>query len=108
MRQIPLSQVPAQSISFSADGSFWTINLYTSIRFVCADVIRDGTPIAQGVRCFAGVPLMPYAYMYAPKYGNFVFTADVDWSQFGGSCNLMYMSYSEFVEFQNQMGSEIF
>lgn len=68
---------------------------------MCADVTRNGTPIANGVRCFGGIPVMPYSYMFAPDFGNFVFDSDADWTAFGAACNLYYLSASEFTQYQS-------
>lgn len=70
---------------------------------MCADVTRNGQPIISGVRCFVGQPLMPYPYMYEPNFGNFVFDANPDYTNFGVSCNLFYMSSSEFAQFKELM-----
>lgn len=95
MFQVPLSQVPNQSVAFNADGAYWQVRLYQSIDFMCADITRNGTPVITGVRCFGGIPLMPYPYMYLPSYGNFVFDSNADWTNFANSCNLYYMSQDE-------------
>ncbi len=100
MYQVPLSQVPNQSSSFNADGAYWTIRIYQSVEFMCADITRNGTDIILGVRCFGGIPLMPYGYMYTPNFGNFVFDSDADWTNFTGSCNLYYASQDEIVQLQ--------
>ncbi len=100
MYQIPLTTVPNQSISFSVDGAFWTIHLYQSILFMCADISINGTPVATAVRCFGGIPLIQYSYMYEPLYGNFIFDTDGDWTNFDGSCNLYYLESTEFAQYQ--------
>lgn len=46
---------------------------------------------------------MPYKYMYAPDFGNFIFDSDVDWTLFGELCNLYYLELSEYEEFQRKM-----
>jgi hypothetical protein len=99
MLAIPLSQVANQSVSFNADGVLWTVHLYQSINFVCADISINGTLIVTAVRCFGGIPLLQYAYLSAPNLGNFCFDSDGDWTQFGASCNLYYLEQSELQEF---------
>lgn len=95
MFQIPLSALPNQSISFNVDGAYWQLKLYQAVNSMCADISRDGNPIANGVRCYGGIPLMQYSYMSAPAFGNFVFDADADWTNFGTECNLYYLAMSE-------------
>jgi hypothetical protein len=110
MLAIPLAQVPNQQISFNADGVLWTVHVYQAITHMCADVSRSalptdpaGTsgqvPIIQGVRCFGGIALLQYPYMYEPNLGNFMFDSDADWTNFGASCNLYYLEQSEIGEF---------
>lgn len=105
MLAIPLSQVPNQSISFNADGAIWTIHVYQTIKFMCADISRAGQPLINGIRCFGGIPLLQYTYQYLPQYGNFIFDTDGDWTNFGASCNLYYLEATEFVQFQTSIAN---
>lgn len=100
MRQIPLSTVPRQTISVTLDGAYWQISLYMSIDKVCADISRNGDAIINGVRCFAGLPLMPFEYQHLPTYGNFYFDSDVDWEQFNNTCNLYYLDVSDYLTYK--------
>jgi hypothetical protein len=99
MLVIPLIQTPNQLLSFNADGAIWSIQVYQTISFMCADISLNNVPLINGVRCFGGIPLMPYTYMYQPDYGNFVFDTDADWNNFGASCNLFYLDSAELVQF---------
>lgn len=110
MLAIPLSQVANQQVSFSADGVLWTVKVYQSINFMCADISRSplpsdpaGTsgpvPLISGIRCFGGTPLLQYAYQYAPNLGNFIFDSDADWTNFGATCQLYYLEQSEIGQF---------
>lgn len=101
MLAIPLIQSPNQQLSFNADGALWMIKIYQSIQFMCADITLNNVPLINGVRCFGGIPLMPYTYMYAPNFGNFIFDSDADWTNFGGTCNLYYLESDEFATFQS-------
>jgi hypothetical protein len=103
MYQIPLASVPNQTISFNVDGAYWQVHIYQSLVHMCADIINNGVPVINGVRCFAGVPLMPYPYMYDPNFGNFIFDSDADWTNFGTDCNLYYATSSEFEVFQSAL-----
>lgn len=107
MNQIPLTALPNQNISFNVDGSYWQLHIYQCVNFMCADVTRDGVAVVSGVRCFAGMPLLQYPYMYLPDFGNFIFDADVDWTNFGLSCNLYYLHQDELQQFQEMMLSGV-
>lgn len=100
MNQIPITALPNQTISFNVDGSYWQIHLYQCVNFMCADITRDGAAVVSGVRCFVGIPLMPYPSMYLPNLGNFIFDSEVDWTNFGVSCNLFYLQQSELIAFE--------
>lgn len=100
MFQVPLAATPNQTFAFSQDGAYWQIKVYQSINFMCADITRNGAVVIQGVRCFGGIPLMPYDYMWRPQYGNFMFDSDADWTNFGSSCSCYYLSADELDEFQ--------
>jgi len=99
MYQIPLAGVANQSISFNVDGAYWQLHVYQSISHMCIDIAQNGVAIASGVRCFVGIPLMQYPYMYLPNFGNFVFDSNPDWTNFGTSCNLYYLEQAELNEF---------
>jgi hypothetical protein len=99
MLLIPLVQVPNQTLSFNADNVLWTVHVYQSAKFVCADILINGVAVFNGVRCFAGVRLLQYGYMTAPNLGNFLFDEDADWTNFGASCHLFYLNQPELAQF---------
>lgn len=101
MQQIPLAALPNQAISFNVDGSYWNLHIYQGINFMHADIARDGVNVINGIRCFVGQPLMPYQYMYKPQFGNFIFDANVDWTDFAAGCNLFYLNNDELQQFLN-------
>jgi hypothetical protein len=103
MLLIPLVQVPNQTLSFNADNVLWTVHVYQAAKFVCADISINGTAVFNGVRCFAGTKLLQYGYMTAPSLGNFLFDEDADWTNFGASCNLYYLSPGEMSQFEAAM-----
>lgn len=103
MTKIPLIAVPNYKTAFNLDGAYWQLRLYMSISFVCADISRNGVPLINGIRCFSGIPLLPYSYMTSPNYGNFIFDADVDWENFEDSCNLYYLNSAEFGEYKSTL-----
>lgn len=99
MLLVPLSQVANQSVSFNADGVLWTVHIYQAIYHMCADISKNNVKVLDGVRCFGGIPLMQYDYMWAPNLGNFAFDSDADYTNFGSSCNLYYLEQDELTEF---------
>lgn len=107
MYQVPITALPNQNISFNVDGAYWQIHVYQSVLHMCIDVARNGTPVASGVRCFVGIPVLQYEYMYLPNFGNFVFDSDVDWTNFGVSCNLYYLQQNELQQFMSMVQSGV-
>jgi hypothetical protein len=107
MFQVPLTSIPNQSIAFNVDGAYWQVHVYQSISFMCADITRNGQPVITGVRCFGGIALMPYEYMYEPTFGNFIFDSDADWTNFGLTCNLYYVEQAEFEQFEAMLLSGV-
>lgn len=105
MYLIPLRPVANQEIAFNLDGAYWQLSIKQSISFMIATVTRNGEAIVTGQRCFGGSPLMPYRYMYMPDYGNFVFDADGDYTQFGGQCNLYYLTNAEYLQYEASLKS---
>lgn len=103
MFQIPLDSVPNQNVSFNVDGAYWQLHVYAAIEHMCVDVYRNGTLLIQGIRCFGGIPLVPYDYLMN-GYGNFIFDSEVDFVNFNNTgCNLYYMNVTEFAEYINQI-----
>lgn len=105
MQKIPLISVPNQRLEFNVDGAYWQIHIYTALTVMVADVSRNGINIVSGQRCFAGIKLLPYAYMSAPNFGNFIFNGTVDWEQFGVNVDLYYLSASEMLEYDAQLSA---
>ncbi len=103
MLAIPLATVPNQAISFNADNVLWTLHVYQGGKFMCADIQKNGVDVINGFRCFGGIAVLQYDYMTVPDLGNFVFDEDPDWTNFGGSCNLYYLSKDEMVLFEAEM-----
>src|ERR1700688_588817 len=107
MYQVPLEAVPNQTVSFNVDNAYWQLHIYQSIDHMCADVSINGSNVISGVRCFGGYGVMPYAYMYEPNYGNFVFDCDPDWTNFGPACNLYYLNNAEYAAFLAAMNTGV-
>jgi hypothetical protein len=99
MYQVPLAAIPNQAVSFNVDGAFWQVRIFQAITHMCADIRRNGQDIIRGIRCVSGEPLMPYSYMYAPDFGNFVFDGEPDWTNFDQAVSLMYLNKTEFAAY---------
>lgn len=102
MYRIPLTNVPNQQINFNVDGAYWQLHIYAAIEHMCVDISRNGVLLAEGVRCFGGIQVVPYFHMYR-GYGNFIFNGEPDWEQFGGAVNLFYLSAAELAEYNAQI-----
>lgn len=95
MFQVPLATLANQSISFNVDGAYWQIRLFQCVSMMHADISRDGVKLIDSVRCFSGIPVLPYRHLHLPNFGNFVFDSDPDWTEFGTSCRLFYLTTEE-------------
>jgi hypothetical protein len=104
MYKIPLTSIPNQAVSFNLDGAFWKIHIFQAVDRMYMDISRGGEVIILGSRCLGGIPLMPYTYMFAPNFGNFIFDSDADWTLFGDSCNLFYLPSAEYAEYAQLAG----
>lgn len=102
MQRIPLTAVPNQIINFNVDGAYWQLYFYAAIEHMCSSVSRNGVVLIEGVRCFGGIPLVPYDYLMI-GFGNFIFNEDVDWENFGNSCQLYYLNEVEMQQFNSQI-----
>ena len=99
MFKIPLTSIPNQSMAFNMDGAYWQIHVFQAVDHMYMDITRNGTPVIKGSRCLGGIPIMPYKYMFTPNFGNFIFDSDADWTAFGVSCNLYYLTAIEYAEY---------
>jgi len=104
MVKIPLTSTPNQSLSFNLDGAYWKLHIFQAVNLMYLDISRNGESVMMGSRCLGGIPLMPYKYMHLPNFGNFIFDSDADWTLFGDSCNLYYLSVDEYAEYSALSG----
>lgn len=102
MYRIPLTNVPNQKINFNVDGAYWQLYVYAAIEHMCCTISKNGVVLIEGVRCFGGIPLIPYDYLRI-GFGNFIFNSEVDWNNFGDSCQLYYLNEAEFAEYNAQI-----
>lgn len=99
MFQIPLTSVPNQSLSFNLDGAYWKLHIFQAVSLMYMDISRNGEVVISGSRCLGGIPVMPYEHMHLPNFGNFIFDSNADWTLFGNSCNLFYLTAAEYEEY---------
>lgn len=105
MYTVPLEASPNQSISFGVDGASWQVRVCQATDHMYADIYRNGAALILGTRCLGGVGLLPYRYLHAPNFGNFIFDAEPDWESFGSGINLYYLTLSEFDEYVKLLGT---
>jgi hypothetical protein len=110
MIQIPIINIPNQSLSVNLDNNQYDItihatqdNLDGSTGIMAVDLSINNNIIISGVRAVAEFPLIPYHYLVNGN-GNFTFiTANdsyPDWRQFGITQYLIYASNSELEDIQ--------
>lgn len=102
MYRIPLNKTPNQTVSFNLDGAYWELYVYAAITHMCCDVKRNGVVLIQGVRCFGGIPLIPYKHLQG-IFGNFYFSDDADWEKFEGDVTLRYLTSAEVSEYNSMI-----
>ena len=95
MMKVPLAVLSNQSLSFNADNNFWELHFYQAISNLYVDISIDGVSLPSALRCVAGDLLIPYDYLWNPKYGNLIFNSEPDWEKFGDTCELIYLNNEE-------------
>lgn len=102
MKSLQLSANPNQSFSVRLDNSLYAIAIKTVNDTCCIDVSRDNVALLKAMRITPGTPILPYKYQ---QQGNLVFTTigdDLpDYSKFGISQHLFYLTIEEVAGFQN-------
>ena len=109
MMQIPITNIPNQSLSFSADGNQYDIRIHATSdngepgsEIMAFDITINNIVIITGIRAVAGFPIIPSIYL---QNGNFVVLTNnddlPDWNQFGISQQLMYASEAELSAIQS-------
>lgn len=99
MNKIPLSTLPNQQLAFNLDGAYWHLHIYQAVSRMYMDISRNGVKLIDGVRCFGGIGLMPYKHLHLPSFGNFIFDSDADYTNFGNTCQLYYLTLEEYNQF---------
>lgn len=106
MMQIPLQNIPNQSLSLQLDGNLYDLNFHSvsdgpdgNSGITGVDIAINNIVIVTGVRAVAGFPLIASYYQ---ENGNFIFyTVNEeypDWRQFGITQFLLYVSEAELIE----------
>lgn len=108
MQQLPISNIPNQSIDFQADGNYYTIVLReTAPEIISCDITKNGNILISGQRAVGGWPLIPYLNVAMENFT--ILTPDNEypnWQYFGITQFLIYISQSEIQESINaQTGS---
>src|ERR1043165_4013325 len=103
MIQVPISNIPNQSLSINLDNNQYDLNIHAtndnpdgSTGIMAVDITINNTIILTGMRAVPGFPLIPYQYLVN---GNFTFITMnddyPDWRQFGITQYLIFASNSE-------------
>lgn len=109
MQEIPLEQVPNQRLSFNIGQSYWTLKVYQAINHMCIDISLNGNALVSGVRCFGGIPAIPFESLIPEGVGNFIFDVDADWELFSNSgCRLYYLNADEYAQYKSSMMGVIY
>lgn len=96
MQVVPLSAEPNQSFTVYLDSTRYAFRVFAAPGVMCVDLDIDGESVLRGSRLLAGEMVIPYP---AQQVGNFVMLTDgdalPDWSAFGVSQTLVYLSPDE-------------
>lgn len=102
MIQIPIVNIPNQSLSINLDGNQYDIRITgcsdqsKGSGIVAFDIVRNGTIVITGARAVAGYPIIASKYL---EDGNFLVETMndeyPDWRQFGITQILIFASQSE-------------
>lgn len=97
MRNIPIEELPNQSLTVTADGKRWSLRIKDCNGSMVCDVSIDDEPVLQAVRICPGTPIIPYEYLQGD--GNFLLLVNdedlPDWRMFGVNQSLVYVSTGE-------------
>lgn len=113
MIEVPLANVPNQSLSINLDGSQYDINVQATngdailgTLVMAFDIIRNGVAIVTGARSTPGSFLIPAAYL---EDGNFILITMndeyPDWQQFGVTQTFVFISQAELEAIRASTGS---
>lgn len=95
MIDIALQSIPNQTLSIRVDDSYYELTLKSIGNLMVASVKRDNVALFDGLRVMPNRALMPYQYQEA---GNFVLITDgeyPDYTQFGVTQSLVYLTIAE-------------
>ena len=103
MLKIPLQPVPSQTVCVVLAGQRTQIFVYQKPQGVFVDTNANGVDISAGVLAHNSVPLVTRDY--AGFVGNLMFqdahgTADPDYTGIGSRFVLLYLSDTEYAQFQ--------
>jgi hypothetical protein len=101
MLQLPIQALPNQQFQAVLDGNAWDFTIRSTNGVMSATLVLNGTTVVENARCVAGSFIIPSQYEEA---GNFLFltanNALPDYTLFGNSQSLIYVSPAELVVFR--------
>lgn len=102
MINIELKQLPNQELSITLDGNIYDITIRSTTNSTTATIARNGSTLISNTRILPLYPILPYQYL---EEGNFCLITDSDalpdYTLFGISQSLVYLTSAELVELRN-------
>ena len=96
MREIPLANIPNQSLSIQLDGNNFDLRVHDCGSITTFTITINNTITLSNMRAVAGTPLIPYKYL---ENGNFIVLTTneeyPDWARFGIDQYFIYASQAE-------------
>lgn len=109
MIQIPVVNIPNQTLSIQLDGNLYDISIHATqdnedgtTGIMAVDISINNSLIISGVRAVSNFLLIPYQYLVNGNFGFVTSNDDYpDWRKFGISQYLVYISNDELEEIAN-------
>lgn len=102
IQTLALASVPNQTFTAVLDGDRYEIAIYVVGSTMAVDVTRNEIAIVTGMRIVGTQFFIPYIAYYGGQHGNFLLQTvndDLpDYTQFGMSQTLVYMSFSDILD----------
>ena len=96
--QIPLQAIPNQTLNVVLDEVSWEIDLVYTGSMMLITLARGVNAVVTSMRCIPGAAMIPWQLLAAGG-GNFFWETPngeiVDYVNFGGTHNLIYLSAAE-------------
>jgi hypothetical protein len=97
---IPLQNIPNQKFSVQLDENYYNFDIYSTSGAMSFDLSRNGVVLLTGFRIVSGSLWLRYPYLEDFQGNFFLRTLNnsiADYTQFGISQNLIYLSNAELI-----------